>query len=102
MKVLKSFIAGRKVWNVGDEIPEDLAVQLVRRGGLVEGIDGPGDAEASSEDLGDIPENIADIMKWVGDDPDRMQAALDAELAKDKPRSTLVDSLTEALDTEED
>jgi hypothetical protein len=35
----------------------------------------------------------ADILAWVGDDPERAELALEAEQAKDKPRSTLVKQL---------
>lgn len=47
-------------------------------------------------DGGEVPGGtVADVMAWVGDDPDRARRALDAEAAKgDKARSTLVDSLT--------
>lgn len=38
--------------------------------------------------------SISDILKWVGDDPDRASAALKAELSKETPRSTLVDKLS--------
>lgn len=40
------------------------------------------------------PDTVAEIKKWVGDDPDRAQQALDAETARSKPRKTLVDFLT--------
>jgi hypothetical protein len=35
----------------------------------------------------------ADILAWVGDDLERAAVALEAEQAKDKPRSTLVKQL---------
>lgn len=37
---------------------------------------------------------ISDVLAWVGDDPDRAAAALEAELGKDTPRSSLVDKLS--------
>lgn len=40
---------------------------------------------------------VAETMAWVGEDVERAQAALDAELAKDKPRSTLVAQLESLL-----
>ena len=41
----------------------------------------------------EVPEGtIGDILAWVGDDPARAEAALDAELAG-KRRKTLVESL---------
>lgn len=36
---------------------------------------------------------IAQIMAWVGDDPDRAVAALDRELASTTARSTLINQL---------
>lgn len=39
-------------------------------------------------------ETVAEVLDRVGDDPDLARAALDAEQASDKPRSTLVDRLT--------
>jgi hypothetical protein len=38
--------------------------------------------------------SIAEVLDWVGDDPDRATLALEAELAKESPRSTLVDKLS--------
>lgn len=38
--------------------------------------------------------SIADILEWVGDDEDRRRAALAAELAAEKPRSTLISQLS--------
>lgn len=38
-----------------------------------------------------------EILEWVGDDPERAQRALDAELASDKPRKTLVEPLEELI-----
>lgn len=51
-----------------------------------EGPDGP------PEEL-DIEATAADVLIWVGDDPERAGEALEAEQAKDKPRSTLVKQL---------
>jgi proline dehydrogenase len=40
----------------------------------------------------DVPTGtIGQVMAWVGDDPDRAQAARDAETASDSPRSKLID-----------
>jgi hypothetical protein len=44
---------------------------------------------------------IDDLMAWVNDDRERAAAALAAEQAKDKPRSTVVKRLTAMADTEE-
>ncbi|MFE2710625.1 hypothetical protein ACFXKI_01190 [Streptomyces mirabilis] len=54
--------------------------------------------------VGDEPPvdgTIDDLMAWVNDDPERAAQALEAEQAKDKPRSTVVKRLTALADTEE-
>lgn len=43
---------------------------------------------------------INEVKAWVGDDKERAQAALDAENAKETPRSTLVDWLEGVLEEE--
>lgn len=49
---------------------------------------------------GEVPDGtVADVMAWVGDDPDRARQALDAETTKgDKARSTLVATLTSIVE----
>jgi hypothetical protein len=43
----------------------------------------------------EVPDgSISEILDWVGDDPDRAALALEAELDKESPRSTLVDKLS--------
>jgi hypothetical protein len=44
---------------------------------------------------------IDDLMAWVNDDRKRAAAALAAEQAKDKPRSTVVKRLTSMVDSGE-
>lgn len=39
-----------------------------------------------------------EVKEWVGDDPQRAQAALDKEQANEKPRSTLTEDLQEIVD----
>ena len=41
----------------------------------------------------DIDTKADDVLAWVGDDPERAKHAIEAEQAKDKPRSTLVKQL---------
>jgi hypothetical protein len=41
----------------------------------------------------DITGTAADVLEWVGDDPQRAAEARAAESAKDKPRSTLLTKL---------
>jgi len=60
---------------------------------------GPGESNGQDTPDGDPPAGppvegtIDDLIKWVGDDPERARQALDAEQAKDKPRSTVVKRL---------
>lgn len=46
-----------------------------------------------SEDAPPVDGTIDDLMTWVGEDKDRAVQALDAEKAKDKPRSTVIKRL---------
>lgn len=46
----------------------------------------------------DIEDSISELKTYVGDDKDRAQAVLDAENAKEKPRTTLVTALTEVIE----
>jgi hypothetical protein len=50
----------------------------------------------------DITAKVDVVLAWVGDDPARAAQALEAENAKDKPRSTLVKTLEELAAREED
>jgi len=53
----------------------------------------------AAEPVGDldgdgVPDGTAaEVLEWVGDDPDRAAAALKAEGERDKPRTTLVSAL---------
>jgi hypothetical protein len=48
-----------------------------------------------------INATIAQLMEWVGDNPARAQIVLDAENAKDAPRSTLVSQLEDLISSSE-
>lgn len=75
-----------------DEDAEALAAALAApEGGLDEAPEPPGEL--------DIDATAADVLDWVGDDPERASEALAAEQAKDKPRSTLVKQLEKLADT---
>lgn len=55
------------------------------------------DGSVALEPIGELPDGTsAEVLAWVGDDPDRSAKALAAERASDNPRSTLVARL-EAL-----
>ncbi|MFG3488552.1 hypothetical protein [Streptomyces sp. NPDC047972] len=98
---------------VDEEVKGGLALHLLETGSAVEpldeaakawrpAVDEPADSkeiekegpeEESDDGELDIDATAADVLGWVGDDPDRAEEALAAETAKDKPRSTLVKQL---------
>jgi hypothetical protein len=99
-------------WNYGihqlkkdDEVAGEFAAYLVSTHSPVEPVDdearalleAPQEGSAPPADAPpaelDIDGTAADVLAWVGDDPDRAEEALEAEQAKDKPRSTLVKQL---------
>lgn len=92
----------------GEEVKGGLAVHLLETGANVEPLDA--DAKAYSQQPAaeipdpdaelDIEATAADILAWVGEAPERAAEALDAELAKDKPRSTLVKQLEKLADSD--
>ena len=45
---------------------------------------------------------VPEVLSWVGEDVERAQKALDAEVETEKPRKGLVASLTEMIDAEAD
>lgn len=88
----------------GEEVSGGLALFLLETGSAVDPVDddakawrpvGYQEPEPEPEvpaDL-DIEASAAAVLAWVGDDPERAAEALEAEQAKDKPRSTLVKQL---------
>lgn len=100
-------------WNYGivtlakdEEVTGELAAYLVSTHSPVEPLDDDARAllETPVEDQGsgapeeppvelDIDATAKEVLAWVGDDPERAAEALDAEQAKDSPRSTLVKQL---------
>lgn len=97
----------------GQEVKGSAAAYLLEAGAPVEPIDDEARdhleaAEASEETEPEPPAELdidataADVLAWVGEDTDRAAEALEAELAKDKPRSTLVKSLEKLADQDED
>jgi len=88
----------------GDEVEGELAAYLVSTRSPVEPLDDDARAllepqEKHLEETPPPPEELdidgtaAEILAWVGEDADRAAEALDAEQAKEKPRSTLVKQL---------
>lgn len=91
-----------------EEVKGGLAVHLLETGANVEPLDEDAKAfgqESTIEDPApdaelDIDATAADILAWVGESSERAGEALDAELAKDKPRSTLVKQLEKLADSD--
>jgi len=92
-------------WNYGihplakdEEVSGELAAYLVSTHSPVEPLDDEAAAlleppkEEPPAEL-DIDGTAADVLAWVGEDPERAAVALEAEQAKEKPRSTLVKQL---------
>lgn len=106
--------AGRAYYNYGivefakgDEMSGGFALHLLETGTDVEPVDeaaeewlaaqgAPPVAEQESDKPPtglDVDATAADVLTWVGDDPERAAEALVAEQESDKPRSTLVKQL---------
>lgn len=96
-----------------EEVKGGLALFLLETGANVEPLDddakawrpaGAEEPEPEPEEPPtelDIDATAAEILAWVGDDPERAAEALEAEQAKDKPRSTLVKSLEKLAEPDE-
>lgn len=84
----------------GQEVSGELAAMLLERapskvtpvaGEVADGNPAGTDPRPDSlENASTAPE----VLAWVGDDPERAEQALEAEEARDKPRSTLIRDLT--------
>ena len=61
------------------------------------------DPAADEEQVDEYPQDgtVADVLDWVGDDPELAQAALDAEEDRSKPRVTLIDQLETIIEEEQ-
>lgn len=85
---------------VGGEYDEENVVvsegvEVVR--GDLEG-NGPPEPEEQPEETEEVPNgNIKEITRWVGDDKERAQAALDAENEREDKRSTLIEKLKDVI-----
>lgn len=100
----------------GEEVKGGLALFLLETGADVEPLDEDAKAwkplVADAADSGtnkaeppaelDIDATAADVLDWVGDDPERADEALAKETAKDKPRTTLVKALEKIAAQDED
>ncbi|MGW4784226.1 hypothetical protein [Streptomyces sp. NPDC004230] len=96
-----------------DEVTGELAAYLVSTHSPVEPLDDDARAlleaspqEPEQETPVEAPEELdingtaADVLAWVGDDPERAETALEQEQAKDRPRSTLVKQLEKIADSD--
>jgi hypothetical protein len=106
-----------RAFNEGEELEGDLARYLAVN--APEGSVEVTEADPEPEQVPEPPQAPADddpgaggdeppvdgtidaLMAWVDNDPERAAAALAAEQAKDKPRSTVVKRLAALADTEE-
>lgn len=86
----------------GLEIKGSLAAHVFRCGAPVKVVDQAGIGQPPVEPPAQEPPaplNIdgtaAEVLAWVGDDPERAKEAREAESEKDKPRSTLLKRLEE-------
>ncbi|MEO3978776.1 hypothetical protein [Streptomyces sp. CAU 1734] len=93
----------------GEEVSGALALYLLETGSAVDPVDEAAKAwrPEGAEDSGsapaadlDIEATAAAVLAWVGDDPERAEAALAAEEAKESPRSTLVKQLSKLAERE--
>jgi hypothetical protein len=113
----------RSYWNYevrefgeGDDLEGDLARHLAANApeGAVKVTEADPDPDPEPEAPPEAPEapdpdgdeppvdgTIDDLMAWVNDDRERAAAALAAEQAKERPRSTVVKRLTSMVDSEE-
>lgn len=76
---------------IGEEFTGGYAEYLAVGGAPVRVVDEPDphSDDAPPAEL-DIEATAAEVLAWVGEDPSRAGAALEAEQARDRPRSTLL------------
>lgn len=79
----------------GAEVFGEFAAYLAETGAPVVPLDAA--SEPPSDEL-NVDASAADVLAWVDEDPERAAEALDGELTKDKPRSTLVKALEKLAD----
>ncbi|GAA2216984.1 hypothetical protein GCM10010400_72870 [Streptomyces aculeolatus] len=103
MKVFHDHVA--ITLEAGQEVSGSLAAMLLQRAhGKVTRLDGDRDRRGEDGGQEDAPtsleaaETAAAVLAWVGDDPARAAEALDAEEARDKPRSTLIKQLSKLIE----
>lgn len=85
---------------VADVIASGLVSEVERLDRPTDNSDGDQiDGQVAGDQSGEVPTGSAEeVLTWVGDDTDRARAALAAEQAASKPRTTLVDKLTKLAD----
>jgi hypothetical protein len=97
-----------QVWSLakGERVDGELADYLLATGSPVEQIDAEPASTPESGDGGgedQVPDGtIGDVTRWVGDDAVRAARALEVELQRDPPRTTLVTALAKLTPTEPD
>lgn len=85
------------VWPVADgqEVDGGLADEIVSQGLPCEilELDGAQDVDGDG-----VPDGAASlVVNWVGDDPAKAQQAIDAENARERPRTTLLATLAKIV-----
>lgn len=87
---------------VGEQGPELIDAETVANIGNALASEQPerdSGVEGSPESgFGEVPDGtVAAVLDWVGDDSDRAVAAIEAEEARDQPRTTLVAALEKVV-----
>lgn len=87
---------------VGQEVGGSLAAMLLAQApGKVTRLDGSSpasDPEPPPPVELDLEATAAEVLAWVGEDPERAAQALTVEEAREKPRSTLLKQLDKLVD----
>jgi len=96
-------VADRDPWERKGPIttPNPTALNVGTRRRLAGGVSETDETDYSAVDTVTI-NTVQDVLEWVGDDKDRAQQAWDAEVERDKPRSTLVKALESILGIEDE
>lgn len=91
-------VAGHLIVPPGAEVPDDLlVVESAAVAAPRETADAPTETMRGGSDDEQIPETMAEVKAWVGDDAQRALRAIDGELKRSKPRRSLVKHLEQVV-----
>jgi len=77
----------------------DSSAESSTQSGTAADADSDADSEADADADAEVPQGTTtEILRWVGDDKNRAQSALDAEQSHDRPRTGLVNELKKRLE----